>query len=47
MWELDLLLGAAAVANSTLDANGLISLFTFRLLQDATSLAVDEQLAFF
>jgi hypothetical protein len=47
MWELDLLLGAAAVANGTLDANGLISLFTFRLLQDATGLAVDQQLAFF
>ncbi len=47
MWELDLLLAAAAVANGALDANGLISLFTFRLLQDATGLAVDQQLAFF
>src|SRR6266566_1248895 len=47
MWELDLLLTAPAVANATLEANGLISLFTFRLLQDATGLAVDQQLAFF
>jgi hypothetical protein len=47
MWELDLLLGSAAVANGTLDNNGLIALFTFRALQDATRLAVDQQLAFF
>ncbi len=47
MWELDLLLRSAAVANGTLDANGLIALFTFRQLQDATRLAVDQQLAFF
>jgi hypothetical protein len=47
MWELDMLLGAAAVANGKLDANGLVALFTFRLLQDATGLAVDQQLSFF
>lgn len=47
MWELDLLLRSAAVSNGTLDANGLIALFTFRQLQDATRLAVDQQLAFF
>jgi hypothetical protein len=47
MWELDLLMTAPAVANGTLDANALISLFTFRTLQDATRLAVDQQLAFF
>jgi hypothetical protein len=47
MWELDLLLAAASVANGALDAAGLISLFTFRLLQDATGMAVDQQLVFF
>jgi hypothetical protein len=47
MWELDLLLGSAAVANGVLDANGLISLLDFLLLQGATGLAVDQQLAFF
>jgi hypothetical protein len=47
MWELDLLLGAAAIANGTLDGNGLISLFKFRVLQDTTGLAVDQQLVFF
>ncbi len=47
MWELDLLLRAPAVANGTLDANGLVALGDFRLLQDATGLAVDQQLAFF
>ncbi len=47
MWELDLLLTSVAGANGTLDANGLASLFTFRQLQDATRLAVDQQLAFF
>jgi len=47
MWELDLLLRSAAVANGTLDANGLAALFSFRQLQDATGLAVDQQLAFY
>lgn len=47
MWELDMLLGAAAVANGALDAAGLIALSTFRELQDATGLSVDRQLAFF
>ena len=47
MWELDLLLGAPLVGNNTLDENALVNLLTFRLLQDATGLAVDRQLAFF
>ena len=47
MWELDLLLGAAAVANGTLDQNALCALLAFRQLQDATRLPVDAQLAFF
>ena len=47
MWELDLLLGAPLVGNNVLDENALVTLFTFRLLQDATGLAVDQQLAFF
>lgn len=47
MWELDQVLGSAAVANGALDGNGLVSLFTFRTLQDATRMAVDQQLAFF
>ena len=47
MWELDLLLGAALVGNNTLDQNALVALFTFRMLQDATGLPVDRQLAFY
>lgn len=47
MWELDLLLEAPSVGNGTLDEQGLVSLFTFRALTDATGLAVDQQLAFF
>lgn len=47
MWELDLLLRAAAVANGTLDSGGLVALGTFRQLQDRTMLAADAQLAWF
>ena len=47
MWELDLLLGAPAVANGTLDENALAALLSFRQLEDATRLAVDQQLAFY
>ena len=47
MWELDLLLGAPAVGNGTLDQNALARLLSFRQLQDATRLAVDQQLAFY
>lgn len=47
MWELDLLMRAGAVVSGTLDANGLIGLGAFRLLQDQTRLAVDAQLAWF
>jgi Tc toxin complex TcA C-terminal TcB-binding domain/ABC toxin N-terminal region/Neuraminidase-like domain/Salmonella virulence plasmid 28.1kDa A protein len=47
MWELDLLLEAPLVGNGVLDENALVTLFTFRLLQDATGLVVDQQLAFF
>ena len=47
MWELDLLLGAPAVANGTLDQKALAALLSFRRLQDATGLAVDQQLAFY
>ena len=47
MWELDLLLSAPAVANDTLDQRALVALLSFRQLQDATHLAVDQQLAFY
>jgi hypothetical protein len=47
MWELDLLLSSPAGAGGTLDAAGLIALFTFRRLTEETGLAVDEQLAFY
>jgi len=47
MWELDLLVDAAAVGAGVLGADALDALFTFRRLQDATRLAVDEQLAWF
>jgi hypothetical protein len=47
MWELDLLLGAPAVGNGTLDQNALAAFLSFRQLQDATRLAVDQQLAFY
>ncbi len=41
------LLGAPAVANGTLDQQALAGLLSFRQLQDATGLAVDQQLAFY
>jgi len=47
MWELDLLLRASVVANGTLDGAGLVALGAFRMLQDATKLVVDQQLAMF
>lgn len=47
MWELDLLLNAAAVANGTLDQPALASLLTFRRLQDATGLSVPQLLGFY
>ena len=47
MWELDLLLGAAAVGNGLLDQQALTVLLAFRQLQDATGLAADQQLAFY
>jgi fibronectin type 3 domain-containing protein len=47
MWELDLLMTAPAVANSTLDQNALAALLAFRQLQDATGLTVSQQLAFY
>ena len=47
MWELDFLLGAPTVANGTLDQQALAGLLSFRQLQDATGLAVDQQLAFY
>ena len=47
MWELDLLLGAPAVGNGRLDQQALAALLCFRQLQDATGLAVDQQLAFY
>ncbi|MDQ6673111.1 MAG: hypothetical protein M3069_20615, partial [Chloroflexota bacterium] len=47
MWELDLLLQSASVGNNALDAAGFAALFNFRVLQDATHLTVDEQLALF
>jgi fibronectin type 3 domain-containing protein len=47
MWELDLLLGAPAVGNGTLDDNAFAALLAFQQLQDATRLTVDQQLAFY
>jgi Tc toxin complex TcA C-terminal TcB-binding domain/Neuraminidase-like domain/Salmonella virulence plasmid 28.1kDa A protein len=47
MWELDLLVRAPAVANGTLDVGALGALLSFRQLQDATGLAVDQQLSFY
>jgi len=47
MWELDLLLNAPSVGNGALDQNALIQLQAFWQLQNSTSLAVDQQLAFF
>jgi hypothetical protein len=47
MWEVDLLLSAPLVGNSTLDQNALVAIYDFILLQDVTKLAVDQQLAFF
>ena len=47
MWELDLLLSAAAIGNGTLDQKALAALFSFRQLQDATGLAVNQTIAFY
>jgi hypothetical protein len=47
MWELDLLLNAKAVADGVLDQKALAALLSFRQLQDATGLAVDQLLAFY
>ena len=47
MWELDLLLSAAAIGDPTLAPSTLINLFQFRLLQDATRLSVVQLLAFY
>jgi hypothetical protein len=47
MWELDLLLNAPGIANGTLDEAALVAINSFRRLQDATKLEVDEQLAFY
>lgn len=47
MWELDLLLSAAAVGNGNLDQATLAALLSFELLRDATKLSVDQQLAFY
>jgi len=47
MWELDLLLSAPSIGNGTLDQNALARLLSFRQLQDATGLTVDQQLAFY
>ena len=47
MWELGLLLTAPAVANGSLDESALAALLSFRQLQDATGLAVDQQLALY
>ena len=47
MWELNLLLSSSAVASGTLDQQALAALLSFRQLQEATRLAVDQQLAFY
>ena len=47
MWELDLLLTAPTVANGSLDESALAAMLSFRQLQDATGLAVDQQLALY
>ena len=47
MWELDLLLTSAAVANGTLDQNALAAIFAIRQLQDVTALTVAQLLAFY
>jgi hypothetical protein len=47
MWELDLLLRAPAVGNGVLDPSALAALQSFWQLQNATKLAVDQQLAFY
>ena len=47
MWELGLLLAAPAIGNGTLDTAALGRLIEFRRLRDATTLAVDAQLAFY
>jgi len=47
MWELDMLLTAPGVGSGTLDRNAMIALQGFWQLQNATKLAVDQQLAFY
>jgi hypothetical protein len=47
MWELDLLLGAPSVGNGVLDQAALVALQAFWQLQSSTSLAVNQQLAFY
>jgi hypothetical protein len=47
MWELDLLLNAPSVGNSTLDQTALVNLQAFWQLQNSTRMSVDQQLAFF
>ncbi|MDR1968049.1 MAG: hypothetical protein LBQ32_05060, partial [Burkholderiaceae bacterium] len=47
MWELDLLLTAAAIGAGNLDAQALIQMHDFWKLQAKTKLKVDEQLAFY
>ena len=47
MWELDLLLRAPVVGNGALNPNALAALQSFWQLQNATRLAVDQQLAFY
>jgi hypothetical protein len=47
MWELDLLLNAASVGGGAINQNTLIGLQSFWQLQNATGLAVDQQLALY
>jgi hypothetical protein len=47
MWELDLLLNAPSVGNGTLNQTALVNLQAFWQLQKSSSLAVNQQLAFF
>jgi hypothetical protein len=47
MWELDLLLSAAAVGDPALVPQTVVNLFTVRLIEDATSLPAVQVLAFF
>ena len=47
IWQLDMLIQSAAVVNKTLDANGLIVLANFQLLQDAYRLTANTNCAWF